>query len=1517
MKRIFTLAIVAIMGLWVFAPNLQAQCTYQVKLYDSFGDGWNGNTIDIKSATTTTTYTLDNGNDTTINLLINTGDSIVLDYLGGGSFNSEVSFELIDPSSTVIYNSGGGPSVGVAYADTAFCASCLAPNAQTTNTVSPTSVDLDWNEQNSATEWEIEYGTSSFTQGTGTVIHVTTALPYNLSGLSAGTAYDWYVRSICGVGDTSSWSAVSSFNTLCNAFSIPYVETFNSSSTTQSCWTVVDANSDGDTWDMDETYAPFEGDEGVDMYTDFNSGANDDYLISPTITLSANQRLRYYVRARSSFEPNDYEVLVSTTGVGTALFTDTLLRDTLDVTSYQERIIDLSAYSGNVNVAFHIPQGGLDGYYLYIDSVSFEDIPNCMAPNSLISSNISTNSADLSWTELNSATEWEVEYGVTGFTQGTGTVINVTTTPTLSISSLSANTTYDWYVRSICSVSDTSSRATASFTTNCPIYTPNYLEDFANFVPSCWVEAGSGSPSTGPSNLGSGLWTGDDFLNSSSNSRAAKINLYTTSREDWIISPRFDLSSGGPYQLVIEAGITDYANTSPENMGSDDTVQVVISVDSGLTWTPIYTWDVNNQPSNTGSQHIINLSTYTTNNNIIAIWGKDGPTNDVEDYDFFINSFEIRTTPLCPEPTSLVSTINPGSIDLDWTENGTATQWQIEYDTSGFTLGTGIDSIVNSKPKTLSALQSNTTYDWYVRAICGPADTSIWSIMGSFTTPCAPITAPWVENFPTNSLPNCWVESGNTTWEYGSGATTPTGFAAYGAGNVPDHTPGGGGTFIGMDGSDNSGSDSSDLTTPLIDVSTLTTPRLEFYIFSNNTNDAALNKTIVEFYDGANWHDVDSIQANLGTNWDYRIINLSSYTITGPVKARFTITPTTTGGSAFYNDILLDDIGFLETPTCPDPTNFVSTPTSTTSADVSWTSTASAPNAIVEYGTAGFSLGSGTRIVSTSTTESITGLIPNFAYDAYVKDSCAVGDTSAWVGPITFGGDVVACDDFDTYSAGNAASQSILINGWGGSVAGGGDAEISTDYANSGTQSLKIHDSGVNTFSDVVAEIGTYSSGMWNVAIDLYVPSGNGGYYNILHNYTGATNVWAIEVNLDSNGTATVVEGTNGTATIGTYTYNTGAWNTIEHIIDLDNDTAYIRVNGVNTTVGWQFSLGSANFGDQFNALNFFSAAPTGHTPLIYFDNFCISEVPPHYPIGIINTEDASGNADSVNVECSISGTVVGYDRRGGSGYEFALIDLITGVQEGITVFNFNDVSGYTSPTEGDSLLIFGSVDQFRGLTQFRPDSIVVLGSGTVPTADSATTLDETTESILIQMNDWVLLDATQASGSYNVEARNLASTDTITIRIDSDSDISDSLAIVGNGWVVGDTICSLVGVGSQFDFNSPFLDSYQVFPSLYTDVTVCKLFTGIQKVTAKDKAINIFPNPTVGQFTVAANGLNNDNAIVTVRDISGKIVLQDNIANSNSPFTKQYDLSGKAKGLYFISIIDGEERINQKLIVQ
>src|SRR5690606_19816518 len=130
--------------------------------------------------------------------------------------------------------------------------------------------------------------------------------------------------------------------------------------------------------------------------------------------------------------------------------------------------------------------------------------------------------------------------------------------------------------------------------------------------------------------------------------------------------------------------------------------------------------------------------------------------------------------------------------------------------------------------------------------------------------------------------------------------------------------------------------------------------------------------------------------------------------------------------------------------------------------------------------------------------------------------------------------------------------------------------------------------------ADIVTDMAVRDTGVWIVKFDFHLASGYGGYYNILHSYTGSANVWAIEVTLDMNGTATVSEGTNGTGTIGTYTFNPSGWNTVEHYIDLDQDTAWIVINGVAQTWGWQFSLGSTNFGDQFNAVNFYSTAVTG-----------------------------------------------------------------------------------------------------------------------------------------------------------------------------------------------------------------------------------------------------------------------------------------------------------------------------------
>src|SRR6056300_1145709 len=197
--------------------------------------------------------------------------------------------------------------------------------------------------------------------------------------------------------------------------------------------------------------------------------------------------------------------------------------------------------------------------------------------------------------------------------------------------------------------------------------------------------------------------------------------------------------------------------------------------------------------------------------------------------------------------------------------------------------------------------------------------------------------------------------------------------------------------------------------------------------------------------------------------------------------------------------------------------------------------------------------------------------------------------------------------------------------------------------------------------------------------------------------------------------------------------------------------------------------------------------------------------------INTITGVDASGVADSLGTMKWIKGIVTSIDFDGNGGYSF----YVTDGTDGINIYNFADQSGYTTPMMGDSLYIHGEVEQFRGLTELKPDSIYLLSSGNaLPAASIETALDETTESELIKLIGFTLADATQwpASGSSaNVDITN--GTDTMTMRIDSDTDIDGSTAPVGT--------FDVTGIGSQYDFSSPYDEGYQIFPRQLTDIFV------------------------------------------------------------------------------------------------
>ncbi len=73
----------------------------------------------------------------------------------------------------------------------------------------------------------------------------------------------------------------------------------------------------------------------------------------------------------------------------------------------------------------------------------------------------------------------------------------------------------------------------------------------------------------------------------------------------------------------------------------------------------------------------------------------------------------------CRMVSNITSFTESTTVHLTWTENGTATQWEIEYGVKGFVLGSGTLYTATSNTATFSNLAKFTEYDFYIRPVCG------------------------------------------------------------------------------------------------------------------------------------------------------------------------------------------------------------------------------------------------------------------------------------------------------------------------------------------------------------------------------------------------------------------------------------------------------------------------------------------------------------------------------------------------------------------------------------------------------------------------------------------------------------------------------------------------------------------------------------------------------------------------------------------------------------------------------
>jgi len=88
-------------------------------------------------------------------------------------------------------------------------------------------------------------------------------------------------------------------------------------------------------------------------------------------------------------------------------------------------------------------------------------------------------------------------------------------------------------------------------------------------------------------------------------------------------------------------------------------------------------------------------------------------------------------TVVCPScPSVLASSVDTENIrssraDISWVPSDPIGEYYIEYDTTGFMPGTGLDKTVSGGATTLFNLEEKTFYDYYITALCANGDTSV------------------------------------------------------------------------------------------------------------------------------------------------------------------------------------------------------------------------------------------------------------------------------------------------------------------------------------------------------------------------------------------------------------------------------------------------------------------------------------------------------------------------------------------------------------------------------------------------------------------------------------------------------------------------------------------------------------------------------------------------------------------------------------------------------------------------
>ena len=634
---------------------------------------------------------------------------------------------------------------------------CDAPTALTVDSVSANTASLSWN--STASSSVLYYKADNDADWTE---ELSVTSPYQLTNLQANTHYTVRVANNCDDGVSTSPFVVTSFFTDCDIVTtLPYVEYFDnyaaSTSTRPNCWA----------FPVTYSNAPY-------ITANYSSSApNSLYFQSettnPTTAVSPQfdadihtMRVKFMLKAESTTSSGTFEIGV--------------MSDPTDVTTFESvRIIqpantnwnpytvdfDSTTMTGQGRYIAFRQNSNSSVWYYWLDNVQFMLIPACMEPANLSVVNVTTTSADLTWTADGSSfnlyyrsvsdTAWTMESNVT------------LSNDVYTLAGLNPSTSYVWMVSNICNDGSESFSEQASFSTSMEAENLPYSTDFAPGSDVAWL-LHNGSCANywtiGVADTSSALFVTNNGTtpgySTSSPSIVSAEKLFTVgTTSEFVIS--FDVLSGGEsswdyMKVFLAPNNTEFpaATTLPDYAATYYSTNAVDFTDylSNTTGSTDYPYKLN---LTNGVLHIETLMPNPISNpdaastaKLVFVWRNDGSSGTQPGAVIYNVSISAIT---CPKPTNLtVSNLSMNTADLSWTAGGNETSWIVEYKEASAT--TWNQATVTTTSYQLTGLTGGTNYEVRVSADC--IDETSQYATTSFFTPICPASSTCQYTFVLN-----------------------------------------------------------------------------------------------------------------------------------------------------------------------------------------------------------------------------------------------------------------------------------------------------------------------------------------------------------------------------------------------------------------------------------------------------------------------------------------------------------------------------------------------------------------------------------------------------------------------------------------------------------------------------------------------------------------------------------------------------------------------------------------------